>query len=160
GGKFLHRKIRGKERERARERGHARAVAANHCETDRGGIGTRHDSTSEIGDRQAFGTVRHAGQRDRAAREKKLGRTLRHYRFALSARSPLRLKSRQRRNSGVSCAEGTLNSPVIQPSSSRSGTSLSTSNVASSSSVRSAISASAKRPMIRSISRMPRCQQR
>src|SRR5437870_4685978 len=49
---------------------------------------------------------------------------------------------------------------MIQAKSSRSGTSSRCSNSASSSDVNCSIAASAKRPMIKSISRMPRCQQR
>src|SRR5438128_5633158 len=49
---------------------------------------------------------------------------------------------------------------MIQAKSSRSGTSSRCSNSASSSEVNCSIAASAKRPMIKSISRMPRCQQR
>src|ERR1700758_480905 len=49
---------------------------------------------------------------------------------------------------------------MIQAKSSRSGTSSRCSNSASSSDVNCSIAASAKRPMIKSISRRPRCQQR
>ena len=51
-------------------------------------------------------------------------------------------------------------SPVTQASRSRSGTSISRSNSSISASLKVADGASAKRPMIRSISRMPRCQAR
>ena len=51
-------------------------------------------------------------------------------------------------------------SPVTQASRSRSGTSSSRSNSPTSASVNSATAASAKRPMIRSVSRIPRCQER
>ena len=125
---------------RARRTPSARASAAmrgpsRHTTTQarRRRVGARGDGAGEIGDDQPFGAVGDARQGQRAARGAGVRRGLRA--MAQLAPSPRRLKvaqpPEQRR---CRRSAGTAASPVTQASSSRSGTSISRSNSASSSS--------------------------
>ena len=99
GRKLVDGDVRRKKIERAGERGHARAVAADDHDARRRRIGARRDRAGEIGNDKAFGAVGDACQRERAARDEEFGRIAHR---AHLAPSPLRLKSRRRRNSAVS----------------------------------------------------------
>ena len=98
GGKLQHLEVGREECDRPRQRRHARAVAADHQRAGCGRVLSRRHRAGEIGDDQAFRTVRHVGKRQRPAGRQKFGWRIRH-RFHLSIRW---LKSRKRRNSGVS----------------------------------------------------------
>ncbi len=99
GRKLVDGDVRRKKIERAGERGHARAVAADDHHARRRRIGARRDRAGEIGNDKAFGAVGDACQRERAARDEEFGRIAHRVHLAPS---PLRLKSRRRRNSAVS----------------------------------------------------------
>src|ERR1700704_1432303 len=104
GGKLLDDKVRSEEAERARERGHARPVAADddkaRCRRVRAGrAGTR-----QICNNKPLGTVRDARERERAGGDQKLCGSARH---AYLVRSRRWLKSRSLRNSAVSWSAGT-----------------------------------------------------
>ena len=57
GREFEHFGVRREEGERARERRHARAVAADHRHADRGRLGAGRNRAGEVGDHQALGAV-------------------------------------------------------------------------------------------------------
>ena len=67
GRELQHLDVGREERERARERRHARAVAADHQQAGRRRVRPRRDRAREIGDDQAFGAVGDAGERQRLA---------------------------------------------------------------------------------------------
>ena len=98
-----------KKRDRPRQRRHARTIAADHQCAGRGRVFSRRHSASEVGNDQAFRAVRHIGEGQRPARRQHFGRRTRH-RLHLSIRW---LKSRKRRNSGVSYIAGTATVPSI-----------------------------------------------
>ena len=100
GGELQHRKLRREEGERARERRHARAVAADDEQAGRRRVGACGDSTGKIGDHEALGAVGDAGQRQRAAGSNQLGWRSRRKRHR--APSPESWNSRSRRKSGPS----------------------------------------------------------
>src|SRR5262249_55501815 len=154
------------EGKRACECRHARAVPADDQEARRGRIRAPGDDAREVGANETLRAVGDARKRQRAARLEQVRRGPRHaYEFFPTRHAGqllpwFWLKSRSLRNRAVSKVCGTAISPVTQPSSSRSGTSIRRSNSESSASLNAASALSAKRPMIRSISRIPRCQER
>ena len=99
GGKLVDDQIGGEEAERARECGHARPVAAYDDKARCRRVATCCNGAREIRNHEPFGAVRDARQRERAARNQKLGGSACH---AYLVRSRRWLKSRNRRNSVVS----------------------------------------------------------
>ena len=147
------------ERQRARQRRHPRPVAADHQRAGR--RRTWRARRPRGRDRRSPGLRRRrrhwpasAAGRARAVR-RGIGRHFRH-----RSAPALRWKSRTRRNIAVSCSAGTAATPVTQASRSVSSASSRCSYWSSSASLKPSICASAKRPMIRSASRVPRCQDR
>src|SRR5262249_21642441 len=146
GGELEHGDVRREEGERARKRCRTASVAAHDQKARRRSIRAGSDRTCKICRHEAFCPVGHPGQGDRLTCPQEFGRR------PCKTRSPRRAKwkSRKRRNRPVSCAAGTSHSPVIQASTSRSGSSINRSNSASSFSSKPSIVLSAKRPIIRS----------
>src|SRR5262249_54565773 len=157
GRKLKRNDIGGEESQRAGERAHALPVPAYDDEKAYGsGISARRSGAGKVGDDQSLGAVGNSGKRQRAVGCQQIGRRSGH---AQLVRSGSWLNSRSRRNSAVSKFAGTSTWWITQASSSPSGTSSNCSNSASSCSLNCAMAASAKRPMIRSTSRMPRCHE-
>ncbi len=77
GREFQHLDVGREEGERAGERRHARAVAADHGEADRGRRRRGGDRAGEVGEHQPFGAVGDAGEKERPAGRKPLGRRAR-----------------------------------------------------------------------------------
>ena len=59
--------VRAEKRQRARQRRHALAVAADHGERNRRRVGPRGDGARQIGQHQPFGAVGDLRQRERLA---------------------------------------------------------------------------------------------
>ena len=74
GRKFQHLDVGREEGERARQRRHARTVAADHGKADRGRRRPRSDRAREVGEHQTFGAVGNAGQKQRPAGREPLRR--------------------------------------------------------------------------------------
>ena len=147
-----------KKRERTRQRRHALAVAADHRERNRRRIGLRRDGAREIGQHQPLGAIGDLGQRERwPACSNAAGDV------ACALTSALRLCDENGASGGTARCRSRR-----EPFASRSprrksadrGPRASTSYSSRSASLNFAICASAKRPSTRSISRMPRCQER
>ncbi len=146
------------ERQPARQRRHPRSVAADHHQADRRRVRPRRDRAREIGDHQPLGAVGDAGQRQRLAGLQPFGG--RHAPSAAASVvawkctirveqqrvSMFRRDRRVRRSPSRECRDPALRAAARYSSSSASDI--------------SAIQASAKRPSSRSVSRMPRCQER
>ena len=74
GGKFQHLDVGREEGKRAGERGHALAVAADHSEADRWRRPAGGDGPRQIREHEPFGAVGYAGEEERPASGKALGR--------------------------------------------------------------------------------------
>ncbi len=74
GRKFQHLDVGGEKRQRARQRRHARTVAADHREADRGGGRAGRDRARQIGEDKPLGAVGNAGKKERPAGRETLGR--------------------------------------------------------------------------------------
>src|SRR5262249_40761751 len=131
-------------------------VAAHHQQARR--LRPCRNGAREIGQHQALGAIGDAGERERPAAEKQFGRRLRHW-FHVGSPAA-KWKARRRRNRSVSSESESATGSTTSENSSGSGMSISHSKSSSSRSLIRSIQASAKRPMIRSISRLPRCQAR
>ena len=158
--KLEHLDVRREKGERARQHRHARAVAANDGEADCRRRRTGRDRARQVGDDQPFGAIGDPRKRERPAGQAPRGDCANDRICA----SPLPLgalvkHSHLRQYAGVVFGGHVLRRP---PRRSRSGFGTSISFSKSSSSAASSVSicASAKRPMIRSVSRTPRRQAR
>ena len=74
GGKFQHLDVGREEGERAGERGHALAVAADDSEADRRRRPAGGDGPRQIREHEPFGAVGNAGEKERPASGEALGR--------------------------------------------------------------------------------------
>ena len=128
GREFQHGDVGREECERARERRHARPVAAHDQEARRRRVGARGDRAREIGDDQPLGAVGDAGERQRAARDQRSGGRFRHHRRSAAVDVKVAQLAEQR---GVEIGRHVAVPPSPRPSRSRSGTSISRSNSSS-----------------------------
>src|SRR5581483_5454368 len=110
GRKLQRRNVRREERQPARQRGHARRVAAHRNETHRWRIRPRGDRAREIAEDKPFGTIRNARKRERTAGFQKIGGRTRHQR-GLSAREAW-WNALIRSSNALSYPAGTTASPV------------------------------------------------
>ena len=153
GGKLVDLDFGREERERARKLRHARPVAADHHEAGRRRVRLRRDSAGEIGDDQALGAVRDARERQGAAGNEKFGGRLRHQAAPRKSRMLAEHRRVELRRRFAARPSPTRAGPApARPSAARTRPRPPRSCCA--------ICASAKRPVIRSTSRMPRCQAR
>src|SRR4029078_6498942 len=154
--KFHDFDIAAEECQRARQSRHALAVPANDGERYCRRVLARRNRPREIGEHESFGAVRDLCQDKGLPGLQQRCRCLTARTHAFS----LRWKSRKRRKSALSNSCGVISIPLTQAKICCSGTSSQRSSSSSSTSLSDASCASANLPSTRSISRMPRCQQR
>ena len=97
GREFQHGDVGRKEVERARQRRHARPVAADHQQARRRCIGARGDRARKIGDDQPFGAVGDTRERQRAAGDQRSGGRFRHHRASAAVDVEVAQPAEQRR---------------------------------------------------------------